>query len=61
MSNALTLTKLDSGVMLVTIDLPGSKMNLLSESVLNSFCKVWLSFGYWDNGPGAMSGTLLDI
>lgn len=34
MSNALTLTKLDSGVMLVTIDLPGSKMNLLSESVL---------------------------
>jgi len=34
---------------------------ILSESVLNSFCKVWLSFGYWDNGPGAMSGTLLDI
>lgn len=34
MSNAITLKKLDSGIMLVTIDLPGSKMNLLSESVL---------------------------
>lgn len=34
MSKALKLTKLDSGVVQITIDLPGSKMNLLSGSVL---------------------------
>lgn len=34
MSNALKLTKLASGVCQITIDLPDSKMNLLSGSVL---------------------------
>ncbi len=35
MQNAIKLEKLASGVALVTIDLPGSKLNLLSESVMN--------------------------
>jgi len=34
MSKAITLSKLGSGVAVLTIDLPGSKMNLLAASVL---------------------------
>lgn len=35
MSNAINLRMLESGVALVTIDLPGSEFNFLSESVMN--------------------------
>ncbi|MBK9141321.1 MAG: enoyl-CoA hydratase/isomerase family protein [Candidatus Melainabacteria bacterium] len=40
MSKAIKLTMLDSGVALLTIDLPGSKMNLLSESVLRELAEA---------------------
>src|SRR5579885_1374990 len=66
MSKAINLTMLDSGVARITIDLPGSKVNLLSASVMgelnealdqigqNGACKgVMLVSGKEDFGAGA--------